>query len=221
MATVALIGADGAGKTTVGRLLEQQDGLAVKYLYLGVNIEASNHLLPTTRLARWIKRRRGRHDDAGPPPDVRSIHRSEAQRSLAAKARSAGRLVNRIADEWYRQFVAWRYQRRGFVVVFDRHYLADFASHDVRTDVELSLDRRIHGFLLRHLYPRPDLVVFLDAPPQVLLDRKGEGTLDDLARRRVDYLELAATSRRFERVDAARPIDAVVADVCALVAGVR
>ena len=47
--SVALIGADGAGKTTVGRMLEQRSTLPVRYLYMGLNPAASNRMLPTTR----------------------------------------------------------------------------------------------------------------------------------------------------------------------------
>ena len=49
MVTVALIGADGAGKTSVARALERSRDLPIKYLYMGINTEASNHMLPTTR----------------------------------------------------------------------------------------------------------------------------------------------------------------------------
>src|SRR3712207_8707740 len=50
---------------------------------------------------------------------------------------------------------------------------------------------RSHGFVLAHVYPKPDLVVYLDAPPEVMLARKGEGSVEALARRRGEYLALA------------------------------
>src|SRR5437667_23836 len=63
--TVALIGPDGAGKTTIGRRLEKSLPLPVRYLYMGVNAEASNALLPTTRVLRapapllWRRKQEG------------------------------------------------------------------------------------------------------------------------------------------------------------------
>jgi thymidylate kinase len=213
MTTVALIGADGAGKTTVARRLEAEGRLPVKYLYLGVNAEAGNHLLPTTRLNRWVKRRRGRVEDHGPPPaaPVRSIYVAPAARRRPRRAlRAWARFANRVAEEWYRQAVAAWHERRGHIVVFDRHYLADFAAHDMSTDARLAPERRLHGWLLRHLYPAPDLVVFLDAPAETLLARKGEGSLADLERRRRDYLAVREASRHFVVVDAAQPLDGVV-----------
>ena len=48
--TVALIGPDGAGKTTVARALDSELPFPVAYLYMGVNPDSSNHLLFTTRV---------------------------------------------------------------------------------------------------------------------------------------------------------------------------
>jgi thymidylate kinase len=218
MSTVALIGADGAGKTTVARHMEAAGRLPVKYLYLGVNAEASNHMLPTTRLSRWVKRRRGRVEDHGPPPPVTALAADAAsgparRRRPEQAAKAMAKLANRMAEEWYRQAVAGWYQRRGRIVVFDRHYLADFAAHDMDRSARLPVERRLHGWMLRRFYPEPDLVVFLDAPPETLLARKGEGTLEDLCRRRRDYLAVRDIARRFVVVDADQPLDAVVAAV--------
>jgi thymidylate kinase len=126
---------------------------------------------------------------------------------------SALSLANRLGEEWYRQFVAWSYVRRGVVVVFDRHFFSDYHAHDVAGKGGRTFNRRVHGFLLARVYPKPSLVVYLDAPPELLLARKGEGTLESLERRRQDYLQLAAETRHFVRVDASRPLDDVIGDV--------
>jgi thymidylate kinase len=76
-----------------------------------------------------------------------------------------------------------------------------------------SASRRIHGFLLAHAYPKPDLVLYLDAPAEVLLARKGEGTIAALERRRGDYLALADVAPDFVVVDVDRPTEDVVHDV--------
>jgi thymidylate kinase len=205
--TVALVGCDGAGKTTVARALERSTELPVRYLYMGVSAESSNHQLPSTRVAHAVKRRTG-GGRAVRPRGVRRARRA---------GRAALRLANRLAEEWYRQLIAQAFLTRGSIVVFDRHFLADYHAFDI-AGAGRPLSRRIHGWMLMHAYPRPDLLVLLDAPPEVLFARKGEGTLASLARRREDYLRLAdALDRSFAVVSATQPVDAVVADVARVV----
>src|SRR5436305_15261284 len=49
MFSATLIGLDGVGKTTIAKRLEHALPMPVKYLYMGMNFEAGNCLLPTTR----------------------------------------------------------------------------------------------------------------------------------------------------------------------------
>lgn len=211
--TVALIGCDGAGKTTVARALERVPDLPVRYLYMGVSAESSNRRLPSTRMAHAVK---------GSAMAQRLPRRAGAPglpRRTCRAGRAGLRLANRLAEEWYRQLIAQRYVARGWVVVFDRHFLADYHASDV-VGVDRPLSRRIHGWMLAHAYPRPALVILLDAPPEVLHARKGEGTLASLARRRADYLGLgdaACLDRAPAVVPAMQALPAVVADVTELI----
>jgi thymidylate kinase len=214
--TVALIGPDGAGKTTVARRLEELLPFRVEYLYMGVNPDSSNRLLPTTRVLHALRRRRGDKPDTSGPRDSRAAEpvtpRGPVKRGLRS-ARSFMRLGNRLAEEWHRAFVAAMHRRRGEVVVFDRHFFADYYAYDVAVKPHRTASRRLHGFILARLYPKPDLVIYLDAPAEVLLERKGEGTLESLERRRREYLELGAVLHGFAVVDANRPLEVVVRDV--------
>ncbi len=65
MVTVALIGADGAGKTTIGHRLEKESTLPMKYIYMGENPESGNHTLPTTRMILKVKRALGKSSHDG------------------------------------------------------------------------------------------------------------------------------------------------------------
>jgi thymidylate kinase len=214
--TVALIGPDGAGKTTVARALQDQLPFPVEYLYMGVNPDSSNHLLPTTRAINALRRRRGSKPDTAGPRDSRAIEpiseRGFAHRGLRS-ARSFLRLGNRLAEEWHRALVATVHRRRGEVVVFDRHFFADYYAYDVAAKPRRTASRRLHGFILSRLYPKPDLVIYLDAPAEILLERKGEGTLESLERRRREYLELGNVVGEFAVVDATRPVEAVTREV--------
>jgi thymidylate kinase len=212
--TVALIGADGAGKTTVARRLPALLPVPVRYLYMGVSADSSNMLLPTTRMARRIKRALGAPPDtAGPPShDRRKPRQTSFLKRRLADLRAAIRLGNRFAEEWYRQWRAWRWERTGAVVVFDRHFLIDYHAYDLE-GADRTWSQRVHGAMLGRLYPRPDLVVYLDAPGEVLLARKGEGSVEALERRRGEYRAIAALVPAFVEVDATKSVDAVAADV--------
>ncbi len=213
MTTVALIGADGAGKTTVASRLPDLLPVPVRYLYMGVSTDSSNVMLPTTRVTRRIKRALGAPPDTAGPPEhgPRRRPRTFLRRRLA-DLRAFARLGNRFAEEWYRQWLAWRWQRAGSVVLFDRHFFADYHAYDLQGD-ERSWTQRLHGFVLGRLYPRPDLVVYLDAPGEVLLARKGEGTAEALERRRDEYRSIRGHVPHFVEVDATRPIEEVTEQV--------
>ncbi len=220
MFTVALIGPDGAGKTTIGRRLEHRLPLPVKYVYMGVNLDSSNHMLPTTRLIHAIKRARGAKPDVAGPPDPNRVkpRPKGAVRRMAASLKSGLRLMNRIGEEWFRQGLAWYYQRRGKIVIFDRHFFSDYYAYDIANSKrERTLSSRIHGFMLAHIYPQPDLVIYLDAPAEVLFARKGEGTIEALERRRHDYLQLRDLVKHFAVVDASQPEDDVAREVSKLI----
>ncbi len=69
MFTVALIGPDGAGKTTICQRLEQILPLPTKYVYMGINLETSRFMLPSTLLLLQMKRWFGKRPDLAPPSD--------------------------------------------------------------------------------------------------------------------------------------------------------
>lgn len=210
--TVALVGADGAGKSTIARSLPEHLPFPSTYLYMGVASASSNRALPTTRLAHAVRRSLGRREDHGPP------HANDARTGGGGplgEVRAVLRLANRLAEEWYRQGLVWYARSRGRVVIFDRHFYLDFYAYHIAPagGPPRRWTDRLHGRLLARAYPRPDLVIHLDAPPEVLLARKGEGTLESLARRRAEYVAIAPEFTDFIVVDAARPLEKVRAEV--------
>jgi thymidylate kinase len=134
-----------------------------------------------------------------------STHHAAHRQVNRGRIGTALRLLNRLGEGWLRQFVSWRYQWRGFIVVYDRHFLFDAAS----SKKHRQLADRFYYWILSYLYPQPDLVIFLDAPPEILFARKGEATVRYLQERREAYLSQGKKTTNFIQVDAAQPLDKV------------
>lgn len=214
MLTVALIGLDGAGKTSVARWLATELPMPSRYVYMGLNRDASTHLLPTTRIVRRLRRATGTAPANGvgrAANGAGQVIADPRRRRFRRRLLGPLRLVNRLAEESYLHAVAWFHRRRGRVVILDRHFMSDFFGTDV-VGPERSFAQRLHGFVLTHLYPKPDLMIFLDAPPEIAFARKGEGTIEELARRRDDYASLVRVVSAFVRIDASRPLEEVRGD---------
>lgn len=217
MFTVALVGSDGAGKTTIARSLQEFSPLPVKYMYMGLSPISSNVALPTTRLAGLLRVRAYKKEAAksgkSPAKEI-STHDLHYRPGRRGPIWAAARTLNRLVDFMYRQLVSWRHQRQGYVVVYDRHLVFETAgSASVSGARKRKLLARIQHWLLSNIYPQPDLVIFLDAPAEVLYERKGEATLEYLERRRRAIIEQGKQVANFVRVDASRSFDQVLADV--------
>lgn len=61
------------------------------------------------------------------------------------------------------------------------------------------------------LMPQPDRIIFLDAPPDVLLSRKQEVPAERLEKARRTYLALCGGDPRFATVDASQLLPSVIA----------
>ena len=161
MVSVAIVGLDGAGKTTITRRLVERLPYRTEYLYMGMNPDSSNVALPSTRLVHALKKRSS-SAEAGTPA---SLHSVAERRRTRGRVWSTLRLLNRLAEETVRHGLGLWHQWRGRLVVTDRDFFIDYA---VAAKPPLALSDKIHLFVLGTLLPKPDLVVWLDAPPDVL-----------------------------------------------------
>jgi thymidylate kinase len=66
--------------------------------------------------------------------------------------------------------------------------------------------------LVSRLIPRPDLVILLDAPPEVLYARKQEFPIAEARRQREAYLDLVKGLSNGYTIDASKPLDKVVVE---------
>jgi hypothetical protein len=103
MFTVALIGPDGAGKTTVGRKLIESFPLPITYLYMGVNDASSNRMLPTTRLARRIKKALRKPSDTRGPRDPRTIVEPRITGGAGRSSSSTGTIFRTTTPTTFRR----------------------------------------------------------------------------------------------------------------------
>jgi len=98
---------------------------------------------------------------------------------------------------------------RSTLVLNDRHF------------VDILVDRKRYRYggplwlldLLWRVIPKPNLIIVLDASPQVLQARKQEVSFEETARQRNAYLSLARTLRNCQVVDAGQPPECVAGEV--------
>ena len=216
MFSVALIGPDGAGKTSLTARLRASCAVPIKCLYMGINIEASNHALLTSRLLEHFKHRQNTRSGVYRSGDDSPSRGENEKRGVGGWLWAIGCLINRLLEEWYRQLLSWGYQICGYAVVYDRHFLYDFTLDGIGEEKQPG-DKRLHRWLLEHCYPRPCLTSYLDAPGEMLFARKGEKTMEELERRRQAFLRLGERVKNFVQIDATRPFDVVYTEVSRLI----
>jgi thymidylate kinase len=184
MPFIAFLGCDGSGKSAVIR------GVAER-------LTADGH--PVV-LGHWRPKPFGKSSS---PSTVAEDPHALAPRGPATSVLKLGWL-------WLNWWVAWfqylsRASRCGYLL-FDRYH----------ADLLVDPTRYRYGgpvFLARlasRLMPQPDLVIFLDADPDVLLARKQEVHRELLIKLSMGYLNLQRNSDRMRRIDADRPINVVV-----------
>lgn len=185
---IAIMGPDGAGKSAVIEAIQQQFTFAYQKVQCF-------HLRPKS-LRRGIETGRPVTDPHGKPP-----------RGMVL---SVAKALFLMADYW----VGYALQiapaiRRSHLAIFDRYV------YDLLVD-----SKRVRyggpAWLLQivaRIAPHPDLVILLDASPDVLWTRKREVPLEEVVRQREGYLKTARRLRFARVVNAAQPLADVIRDV--------
>jgi hypothetical protein len=178
--TVALLGPDGAGKSSLAARVGQGGPLPTRTVYLGL---------------------------------YGGARRSPS--SGGAKVRRSARIpglgtVRRLAAMWRGWLVAWWNVRRGRLVLLDRH------PYDARLAGGSGTAGRVRRAILGRALPRPDVVIILDAPAELLFARKPEHPLDRVEDQRRRYLDLARRLPANGVVDVSGPLDEVARRVTAI-----
>ncbi len=193
-AWIAFIGPDGSGKSAVIAGVKQQFAPAFREV-------RSFHMRPRTLPG-----------SAATGAPVTDPH-GQAPRGLIASVAKAFYLA---AD----YFLGYAIQIapalcRTRLILFDR-YIDDLVVDHKR--VRYAGPAWLLGLVAR-IVPRPDLVILLDAPAEILWSRKQEVPFDEVVRQRSAYLDLARRLPSTVVVNAAQPVSDVIYSVsCALIA---
>lgn len=174
--SVALLAADGAGKSTLTARLQEGCSLPVYTSYMGL-----------------YQKRRG----------------TQKRRKLP----TGMGLLSKLATQWGRYLQAHVQRARGRLVIFDRYpYDALLPSNPPP-----SLLGQARRWLLAYTCPPPDQVIVLDAPADVLRERKQEHSLATLDHRRRNYLGLQERLPQVQVVDTTREIEEVYRELSSLI----
>jgi thymidylate kinase len=189
---VVFLGPDGAGKSSVSQAVNQQLGAAFA--------QTKYHSFPPEVMRRLLRRPKS-------PGPIRLPHALPPRSFLASATRAMSYwLVYYTLGYWITVRLALA---RATLVMHDRHLI----------DAVVDPRRYRYGgppWLLRmicRLVPKSDLVILLDAPPEVLQTRKQEVAFAETARQREAYLAFVKSKKNGHVVNAARPLAQVVAEV--------
>lgn len=184
---VVILGADGSGKSSVLQKVKADLAPAFRKTSLA-------HLRPAL-----LKMRR----NSGPVTNPHNLTNYSPGVSLLKLAYFSVDYIFGYFAKIYNMLV------RSTLVLFDRYY------HDILVDPERyryggpMWSARVVGKII----PKPDLLILLDAPPEVLHSRKQEVPFEETARQREAYLKLVRGMKNGVVVDASRSLDDVVSEV--------
>ena len=187
---VIFLGVDGAGKSSAIQMVREQ--------LAGAFAGTTDYSFPPSVLGHFLRR----------PAERPGSPHAQPPRSYLAS-------VTRAVCYWFVYSALGYYVTirpalaRSKLVLHDRH-LVDALVDPVRYRYTGS------PWLLRliwRLTPKPDLVILLDAAPEVLQARKPELPFDERVRQRAAYLSLVRTMTYGHVVDAARPLKLVAGEV--------
>lgn len=130
------------------------------------------------------------------------------QKSTAHK--SAGGMLgtgflHRLLQQWRRYATARYQQARRKLVIFDRYTYDSL----LPSDKPLTRSQQWRRWVLARACPAPDLVILLDAPGEVLFERKREHSIELLESRRQSYLNLQTEVPQTVVIDATQDMDTV------------
>ncbi len=125
-------------------------------------------------------------------------------------------LAQNLIKQWKGYIISRHYRAGGKLVIFDR-YSYDALLPTARRPFFKDKLRRFRRWLLAYSCPPPDLILFLDAPGELLYSRKGERSPAELEAQRQQYLELQSVLPQMVIVDATLGAESVQQEATRLI----
>ena len=122
------------------------------------------------------------------------------------------RALNALVEQALRYRVGAYHRQRGRLVVFDR-----YSSGSLLGDQGGPLHKRLRRWATQLLCPPPDMLVYLDAPAELLYSRKQEHSPDRLEKQRQHYQQILSGVAEKSVVDAGQAPEEVRRRVAALI----
>lgn len=197
---VVLLGLDGSGKSSV---LEELEKILSPPLFTGVQVIYRH---PGFLYARWLQNYQRRNRSSSEQTTI--DHYAKPPHGIIRSIAKLGILALDWFVGYWGQMV--HQQAKGHLILFDRHFFLDVSIDPLRYRYGGPLwFARLAGQLL----PGPDLIILLDAPIEVLQNRKQEIPPEEAARQRSAYLELIQKLPNSYVIDASKPLEQVINEV--------
>jgi thymidylate kinase len=198
---VAVLGPDGSGKSAVCSALASASRAVLPFTAVSVQ-HLYERALP--RLSE-LKKGRMRRTPAA-PATVHDPHGKRAHNLLV----SLLTLTYSTVDQWLSRWLFGRARLGGNKLLVHDRYMIEIVVDPKR--FRYGGPRSLGGVFCR-LTPPLDLVILLDAPPEVLQARKQEVPFAETSRQRETYRALIGSMPNGRIVKADRPLEQVIADV--------
>lgn len=194
--SIAILSPDGGGKSTVineisDRVSGSFHGIDVRYIRprLFKNLGRYNVINPT------------KEEKSNPNPHDKELHNP---------VKSLIRFLFYNLDYQLGTIFDVKLQKvRKKLVIYDRYY------YDYYVDMkryQYNLPKWLPK-VFEFSIPKPDLIFILDAPAEILYERKQELTLDELKRQREEYKKIANKMKNAIIIDASNSIEKVVEEI--------